>query len=190
VLGISGGGGYAAVCAAKIPERLGKVVIAAGAWRMDWPEAVENLGFPYNLMWRSAKHVPILLSFALNMLKMLIRLPKGDYEQVLAQQKETLPASKIFLWAVGEAVKQGSKGPLWDMRLYVREWDFDPAEIHIPLVLFHAERDKNIPLALVQRVANSIPRAQLIIYPEDAHDVSAYINHFDEFAKALMPDEQ
>jgi len=188
VLGVSGGGGYAAVCAAKIPERLCKVVIAAGAWRMDWPEAVENLGFPYNLMWLSAKHAPILLSFMLNMLNILIRPPKGDYEQVWAQQEETLPASKIFLWAVGEAVKQGSKGPLWDMRLYVREWDFDPAEIRIPLVLFHAERDKNIPLALVQRVANSIPRAQLITYPEDAHDVSAYINHFDEFAKALMPD--
>jgi pimeloyl-ACP methyl ester carboxylesterase len=186
VLGVSGGGGYAAVCAAKIPEKLCKVVIASGAWRMDWPEAVKNATFPYNLLWRSAKHAPILLSFILNMLNMLLRPPKGDYEQVLAQQKETLPASKIFLWVVGEAVTQGSKGPLWDMRLYVREWDFDPAEIHIPLVLFHAERDKNIPLALVQRVANSLPRAQLLIYPGGDHFLTP-INHFDEIAQALMP---
>jgi len=189
VLGVSGGGGYAAVCAAKIPERLHKVVIASGAWRMDWPEAVENLGFPYSLMWRSAKHAPILLSFILSMLKVMLRPPKGDCGQVLAQQTKTLPSSKIFLWAVGEAVKQGSKGTLWDMRLHVREWDFDLAEIQVPLTLYHGEQDRNIPLALVQRVVSSLPRAQLLTYPEDDH-VSTLSNHFDEIAKALMPDEQ
>ena len=35
------------------------------------------------------------------------------------------------------------------MRQFVREWDFDPAEMQIPLTLFHGEQDRNIPLALV-----------------------------------------
>src|SRR4026207_954348 len=43
VLGNSGGGGYAAVCAAKIPERLHTVVIVSGGWQMNWPEALDNL---------------------------------------------------------------------------------------------------------------------------------------------------
>jgi hypothetical protein len=54
--------------------------------------------------------------------------------------------------------------------------------------LYHREQDRNTPLALVQRVANSLPHAQLQTYPEDDH-VSLY-RHFDEIAKALMPDEQ
>ena len=61
VLGTSGGCGYAAVCAAKIPDRLRSVVIVSRAWRMDWPEALENLTFPFNLTWILASKTPFLL---------------------------------------------------------------------------------------------------------------------------------
>jgi len=188
VFGISGGGPYAAVCAARIPDKLNKVVIASGAWRMDWPEAAKNLGFPYNLLWRSAKHAPVLLSCLFKLLRPMIRSPKNDDERALAQHDKAVPLSEVFPQVVSEAMRQGSKGLVWDARMYVREWDFDLAEIQMPLNLFHGEQDKNVPLALVQRVANSLPSAQLQTYPEDDH--VSLSRHFDEMAKALMPDEQ
>lgn len=43
VLGNSGGAPYAAVCAAKIPERVDHVVIVSGGWQMRWPEARQHL---------------------------------------------------------------------------------------------------------------------------------------------------
>lgn len=198
VLGVSGGGGYAAVCAAKIPEKLCKAVIASGSWRID-SKAVKTIGFPMNLMWRVTIHAPFLLPFVLKtMTKMMSQPPKGGFEQASAQPNEILPAADHAVMAqpgriainqriLNEVMRQGTKGPAWDYRLCVREWDFDPAEIQIPLTLFHGEQDKNYPLALAQRVANILPRAQLVTYPEDAH-ISTYINHFDEIAKALMPD--
>jgi len=55
VLGNSGGCGYAAACAARIPERLHAVVIVSGAWRMDWPEAMNNLSAHLKLLWNLAR---------------------------------------------------------------------------------------------------------------------------------------
>ena len=197
VLGISGGGGYAAVCAAKIPEKLSKVVIASGAWRID-SKAIKSIGFPMNSMWQVAIHVPFFLPFVLNgMTKMMSQPPKNGSEQVSVPPNNILPAADHavmtqpgrianFQQSLSEALKQGSKGSAWDMRLYVREWDFDPTEIQIPLTLFHGEQDRNVPVGLVRRTVKRLPRAELITCPEDGH-ISTYVNHFDEIAKALIP---
>lgn len=197
VLGISGGGGYAAVCAAKIPEKLSKVVIASGAWRID-SEAIRTIGFPLNMMWQVTAHTPILLPFVIKYLsKLMSQPPKGGFDQD-STPNNIMPAVdnavmvqpgriEINQLILSETLKQGTKGPAWDMRLYVREWDFDPAETQIPLTLFHGEQDRNFPLILVQRVAKNLPHTQLVTCPEDGH-LSTQVNHFDEIAKALMPD--
>ena len=198
VLGVSGGGGYAAVCAAKIPEKLSKVVIASGAWRID-SKALRSIGFPMNLQWQLAKHAPILLPLMLRiMIKMMSQPPKRNFEQVSAPPNKILPAADHEVMAqpgriatnqkvLSEVMRQGSKGPVWDMCLYVREWGFDPAETKIPVTLFHGEEDRNYPLSLVERVVSKLSDAELITYPEDGH-ISTYVNHFDVIAKALMPD--
>lgn len=198
VLAVSGGGGYAAVCAAKIPEKLSNVVIVSGSWRID-SEAVKTIGFPLNLMWQVSTHAPILLPFVLNKLKkMMTQPPKGGSEKASKQANNVMPAVDnavmaqpgriaIFQRILSETLKQGCKGPAWDMRLHVREWDFDPAEIRIPVKLFHGGQDRNYPLALVERVANSLPCAELVTYPEDGH-ISTCANHLDEIAGALLPD--
>src|SRR5204862_5883631 len=61
VLGFSGGGGYAAVCAAKIPDRLSAVVIVSGGWQMNLPEATDNLPLLNRLIWVFASKAPFLL---------------------------------------------------------------------------------------------------------------------------------
>jgi len=198
VLGISGGSGYAAVCAAKIPEKLSKVVIASGPWRID-SEAVSSIGFPMNLMWQAAIHAPIFLPFFLRtMTKLMSEPPKDGSKQDSAPPNNIMPAADYAIMAqpgrlainqkvLSESLKQGTKGLVWDMRMYVREWDFEPLEVRIPLTLFHGCLDKNFPLTLVKRVANSLPQAQLISYPDDGH-ISTYVNHFDEIAGELIPE--
>lgn len=195
VLGISGGGGYAAACAAKIPERLDAVVIASGAWRMDWPEAKDNLHFPNSLIWSLARNAPFMLRA---MLKMMRVPPDARREQILAQQKKSLPAPDYavlelpgrldaYLHMLNEAMHQGVRGPDWDMRLYVHEWDFDPNEIQVPLTLFHGRQDMNVPLAVVQRAIRMLPSAQLVTYENEGH-LSTFSNHLDEIARALVCD--
>jgi len=197
VLGVSGGGGYAAVCAAKIPEKLNKVVIASGAWQID-SKTLRNIGFPMNLQWQLAKYVPILLPIMLRMMiKMMSQPPKGGFDQDSMPPNKIMPAADhaamvqpdriaVLQQTLSEVLKQGNKGPVWDMCLIVREWDFNQAEIQIPLTLFHGEQDRNFPVGVVQQIVKRLPRAEFITYPEDGH-ISTYVNHFDEIAKALIP---
>ena len=198
VLGISGGGGYAAVCTAKIPERLSKVVIASGAWQVD-AEVIKAIGYPLNMMWQVTTYAPFLFPLVIKMLsRIMSQPPKGGFDQESTLPNNTLPAVDHAVIAqpgrvvinrriLGEVMKQGTKGPAWDYRTCVRKWDFGPTEIQIPLTLFHGELDGNFPLSFVQRIAKRLPHAELIIYPDDAH-ISTYANHFDEIAQALLPD--
>jgi len=195
VLGSSGGCGYVAACAAMIPKRLHAAVAVSGAWRMDWPEAVDNLPVPLKLFWTLARRAPLLLSAMLRMMQASFR---GDRERIMAQQKRGLPPAdyavmvqpgrlEAFIGTFNEALAQGVKGPIWDMRLYVHEWDFDPGTITLPLHLFHGEQDLQVPVALARRMTRSLPTARLVTYPDDGH-LSTFVNHFGEIAAALRGD--
>lgn len=193
ILGNSGGGGYAAVCAARIPERLHSVVIVSGGWRMNQPEAMKNLPVRNRLVFIMADKAPFLLKPILNM---MAAPSQGEREQQLAQLKPTLHPSDYAIFqqpgklealnqAIREAMRQGTKGAEWDLRLYVRDWDFRLDEIRVPVKLFHGEQDRNAPIALVRKMTTQLPTAQLITYQNEAH-LSTFNNHLDEIGQALV----
>lgn len=193
VLGNSGGGPYVAVCAARIPERLSSAVIVSGGWRMDWPEAKNNMPFINRLVMILAGKAPLLLRL---LLKAMGATSGGDREKELAQLKKRVPAAdyeafaeagrlEAFGQVMRECLRQGTKGAAWDMRLYVREFGFQLSEIKIPVQWFHGEQDENSPIALVRRAVAEMPSAQLVTYKTEAH-LSTLCNHQDEIAQALL----
>ena len=193
ILGNSGGGGYAAACAARIPERLHNVVIVSGGWRMNQPEAMKNLPVRNRLVFLLADKAPFLLKPILNM---MAAPSQGKPEQQLEQLKPTLHPADYAIFqqpgklealnqAIREAMRQGAKGAEWDLRLYVRDWDFRLDEIRMPLKLFHGEQDMNVPIALVRKMTAQLPTAQLITFENEAH-LSTFNNHLDEIAQALV----
>jgi len=193
VMGFSGGAGYAAVCAARIPERLKNVVIVSGGWRMDWPEARNNLRGSYRLVQFFARRAPFLLQV---MLKAMAASSGGDSAKELPRMKKIFPPPDYEALAqpgrvealgqgIREAMRQGTKGPAWDMRLYVREFGFRAEDVRMPLTLYHGRQDVNVPFALAQRVASELPNARLISYEDEAH-LSTLCNHVDEIAETLF----
>jgi len=200
ILAISGGGPYAAACAANIPQRISKVVLVSGSWQID-KEAIKAIGSPMNLMWQVALHMPFLLKSVVKiMVKLMSQGPKDDYDENSPPTNDIMPAvdqaamasperMTIYQKTLMESVKQGVKGAAWDIRMNVRKWDFDPDEIQIPILLFHGGLDRNMPLAQVQQTANQLHNTRLITYPHDGH-ISTFANHSDEIVKALIPDQQ
>jgi pimeloyl-ACP methyl ester carboxylesterase len=193
VLGNSGGGPYAAVCAARIPERLSAAVIVSGGWRMDWPEAKNNMPFINRIVMMLAGKAPFLLRL---LLKMMSVSSQGESEKELARLKKRVPPADYAAFEqpgrvealhrmMRECMRQGTKGAAWDMRLYMREFDFQLNEIKMDLKLFHGEQDVNVPIALARRVVAGLPSAQLVTYEREAH-LSTLCNHFDEFARVLV----
>lgn len=192
VMGNSGGGPYAAVCAAKIPERLRAAIIVSGGWRMDWPEAKDNLPLVNRLALALATKAPFLYRA---LLKGMVAASGGDREKELAQLKKRGPPADYAAFAqpgrvealgrmMRECLHQGARGAAWDMKLYMREFDFRLDEIRMPLKLFHGKQDANAPLAMVRRAIGELPGAQLVTYENEAH-LSTLCNHINEIAEAL-----
>ncbi len=194
VLGNSGGAGYVAVCAARIPERLHAAVVVSGGWQMHWPEAQDHLPFVNKIALFLARRAPLLLRALLGTMG---GVSEGRREKELAQLKQRMPAAdyatfaepgrlEAFARSMREAMRQGTKGAAWDMGLYMRDFDFRLDEIRMPLTLFHGEQDANAPIAMVRRVMTLLPSARLVTYENEAH-LSTLVNHLDEIAGALAP---
>ena len=192
LLGNSGGGAYVAACAACIPERVITAAIVSGAWRMDSPEVTANLPFVNRIFWIFARRFPpglrLLLSTmrkpgkasrAAELEKMRPHLPDVDY--AVMSEPGRLESMQL---AIREGLRSGTAGATWDVRMYVRPFDFNLADIHIPLHLFHGVQDRNVPIALVRSVVRSLHTATLTEFPGDAH-LSTLCCHFAEIASVL-----
>ncbi|NEQ45013.1 MAG: alpha/beta hydrolase [Leptolyngbya sp. SIOISBB] len=192
VLGISAGGGYAAVCAAKIPERLRAAVIASGAWQMDTRDKLPKAN---RLRWILMQQFPWLHRGSL---KVMQRSLNNSPEKLLASFKPHLPPAdyavlaslgrmEVYRQIATEALRSGTRGAAWDTQLCLRKWDFSLDEIQMPLTLFYGEQDQNVPLDVAKRVAASLPQARLMLLPNEGH-ISVAINQIEAIAKVLVGD--
>jgi pimeloyl-ACP methyl ester carboxylesterase len=192
VMGNSGGAGYAAACAAKIPERVHAAAVCSGGWPMHWPEARQGLALPNRVFLILSRHAPFLLP---RMLKMMAGSPTDTQEQILAQFKKHMPAVDYtaiakpgravdLMRTTREAMARGTQGAVWDMRLHVRRWDFELEEVHMPIALFHGAQDRCAPIALAHKAKGLMRSARLVTYADESH-LSTPCNHLPEIARAL-----
>ena len=187
VMGVSGGGGYAAACACLLPERLTAAMIICGVGWMDSPEARASLPFMGRLVYWLARRSVRLTSLLLNLTR-----PRGlaDVEKIRQQMKRSLPLEEAavlekpgrleaFIASGAESMRQGVRGIAWDTHICACPWDFRLEEISLPVRLLHGEADRNVPVAVARKVAASIPGCQATFYPGEGH-FSTAANHLDE----------
>jgi pimeloyl-ACP methyl ester carboxylesterase len=189
VMGVSSGGGYVYACAAKIPDRLLAAVAVSGAWDTD---SLQDLPMFTRWTYNISKIFPL---FYRGMLKLLLRSYQGSSEKLLASFKKQLSAVDYAVfespqrlqaahdWTI-EAMCQGTKGITWDTLLYVHPWDFNVAEIQIPITFFHGEQDRSISIAMARKAVGRLPTAKIFAYPNEGH-LSVLINQFEAIAQAL-----
>ena len=192
VLANSGGAPYAAVCAAMIPQRLARVVIVSGGWRMDLPEARAGMPLPNRIFLGLVRYTPPLARL---MLWAMARSAGGDPAKELAKLKGRVPDVDLaafsapgriaaFHASMKECVKFGTRGAAADLSLYMRDFGFDPRDVELPIILFHGEKDVNATMPLAKRMLRELPGAQLVACPDDAH-LSTLCNHLEKVAAAL-----
>jgi pimeloyl-ACP methyl ester carboxylesterase len=192
VLGSSGGAAYAAACGALIPDRVRVVGVLGGVAPLDAPGVTRSLSGPLRLMFRLARSAPAVL-------RVLFRLNLRGMRRGGAHARERLAqwapeADRILLLRPGiaegfmacfeEACRQGVDGPVADMGLVARPWGFDLSSIGVPVLLWHGEHDRNVPVASGRYLAGAVPHCQATFYPNEAH-LSVPLNHQDEIFGAL-----
>ena len=83
-----------------------------------------------------------------------------------------------------EACRQDVRGPATDVSLIARPWGFDLAAVQVPVLLWHGEQDRNVPVASGRYLASAFPNCRATFYAEDAH-LSVPLNHQADILGAL-----
>ncbi len=178
VIGVSGGGPHAAVCAHALPERLLGAVIVGGIGPIDAPEALEGMMPMNRLASRLGRSSPALLwlpmalmglaqrAFPERMLEMFSRqLPPAD-QKILRERPEVVEA---FLREVRSPSRTSARAAAQDFGLFTGPWGFRLEDIRMPVHLWQGGADRNVPASHARLQADRIPDSKLHECPGEGH---------------------
>jgi pimeloyl-ACP methyl ester carboxylesterase len=177
VLGVSGGGPYAAACAGKIGRRVTTAGIVSSLSPVDEPGLTDGMLWMNRMGMAAARWAPWLTRPVLGLIARRLRRPR---RRALSHMISALPEvdrealdRPEFLGLVvatfREAFRNGTRGVALDGILYTRPWGFRPEAISVPVHLWHGELDRNVPVAMGRRLAAAIPGCRAAFLPGEGH---------------------
>ncbi len=193
VVGVSGGGPYAAACAHALPQRLESVGIVCGLGPPDEPGATRGMAILNRALFFLARKTPRVGGLVFDQLAGFLRrnpalivsprltdgLPEVDRETL-----RNSVARDALTGSMAEAFRQGPAGARHDGLLYAQPWGFELEAITTEVKLWHGELDVNVPVAMGRTVARRIPRCRAEFRPLEGH-MSLPFNHAGEILLEL-----
>jgi pimeloyl-ACP methyl ester carboxylesterase len=68
-----------------------------------------------------------------------------------------------------EAFRAGSRGIAWEGALLARPWGFSIDAIRCPVLLWHGEADREVPVAMARQSAARLPTVRTWFLLEEGH---------------------
>jgi pimeloyl-ACP methyl ester carboxylesterase len=177
VVGISGGGPHAAVCAALLGERVSGAAIVSGVG----PQADRELdasmtGFNRGLA-ALAVRAPAALTPLFSVQDFVARRwPEwaiGEAKKRMAERDAALldrpDVRAAFMEDARRASATTASAAAQDLALFARDWGFRIEDISVPVHVWHGDADKNVPFAHGDFMARRIPGAQFHPCPGEGH---------------------
>lgn len=185
VVGLSGGGPHAQACAARIPERLTSAVIVSGAGSPD--AALDGRGkigrffvkfglwLAPLLGWLSAMWVAFWAPHTRQWM-----MPRS-IDRIVTKRRNVREA---FTEEVREALRPGGRAMAQDLALFARPWEFTPAAVGVvPVLLWHGDADKVVPVRIGRYFAREIPRCRATFIAGGGHLM--LVDHAGEIMEAV-----
>jgi pimeloyl-ACP methyl ester carboxylesterase len=113
--------------------------------------------------------------------QMLSRLPQSDI-RLLEERPEILD---IFAADAQEAHASGIEGDAYEWSLYTRDWGFALSDLTAHVELWYGRYDVQVPLAMGEYFARTLPSSTLHIVDDGAH-FSTINNHIGEILTTLV----
>jgi pimeloyl-ACP methyl ester carboxylesterase len=192
VLGVSGGGPYAAACAAFLPDEVEAAGLVCSlappddivSYRRMWP-LVRLLFF----LARSAPGATRIAVRPLGMvvsaipeaaLSLLAALAPAPDDRILADRRIRAVISE----SLHEALAQSTDGAVHDLMLYLRPWGMALESIRTPVLLWHGEMDVTVPVEMGRYMARTIPGCRACFHPGEGH-ISLAVSRMREILRAM-----
>ncbi len=177
VLGYSCGAPYAWACAVRLPARVANVVLVSGMVDITHPDLAALPPRPNLQVLSLAAQRPWLSRLVYRIMGTTAKLLPGP---MVRQASASMPAAdrdtirdpdvaRAFLAMLAETFAQGPAGAQVDSALVASAWGFDPADVRVPVRMWHGDADENVPIAMAQYLADRIPGAQLTVLPGEGH---------------------
>jgi pimeloyl-ACP methyl ester carboxylesterase len=169
VAGISGGGPYAAACAALLPSRVTATALINPVGPLCPPEAPEKIGTARYVVFRLLPRINIAMKgiFWLDRL-LFLNAPDSVYgllkRRACAADKRILRRPEIrrnFLDSVSEGLRPGIRGIMQEMRIFCKPWNLPFDAVKAPVLLWQGTHDQNVPVAASLHLASLIPGCEL-----------------------------
>jgi pimeloyl-ACP methyl ester carboxylesterase len=175
VLGVSGGGPFAAACAARMPGRVRSLTLVSPLGLPGWP--TRGMAAGERLSLEIARHAPAFGGWFLGRLCALERRSPGLFLRLATSQmpdidRRTLQQPGVrdpFLANYAEAFRRGTWGVAQDLRVLTRPWGFELGSIAVPTSIHHGDADTTVPPQHARLYAKAIPGAQLRLHPGQGH---------------------
>lgn len=188
LIGVSGGGPFAAACAAQLPARVSRLTLVSALGAPGWPTGGMATGERLSL--EAARRVPGFGGWFLGRLAVLaraspalfLRLATSELPGIDRRALEQPAIRDPFLANYLEAFRRGSQGVGQDLRVLTQPWGFELGSIRAPVLVCHGDADLTVPVQHARRFAAAIPGAQLQIYPGHGH-----FSIFDAVRDMLTP---
>jgi pimeloyl-ACP methyl ester carboxylesterase len=194
VMGVSGGGPYAAACARFIPERLRAVALVAGVGPFGVAGVTEGMSLQNRILFGVARFWPGLVG---TLMVPMMRRGLRDPDAMIKQMSGSMPevdrralehpgVAEAFVASLAEALRQGARTVSQEAGLYGSNWGFELSSIEMEVQLFQGEVDTNVPPAMGRYQAAQIPKCQAHFYPDEGH-MSLALGRSQEILASLAP---
>jgi pimeloyl-ACP methyl ester carboxylesterase len=179
VVGRSGGGPHALAVAALLPKHTTRAAVLVGlapfdAEGLDWFDGMTGANVRE---YTAASQSEEALSLRLAPQAASIRAdPKRLFAHLDPDMPETdrqvvmnLAIRTMLTDNYAEALRESPAGWIDDAVALCTPWGFDPADIHVPVLLWHGEKDVFVPVSHTRWLADRIPGARSVVHPGASH---------------------
>jgi pimeloyl-ACP methyl ester carboxylesterase len=194
ILGVSGGGPYAALCASVLADRLSAVILISSVAPADAPEATSGMVALNRFLLSFARKAPRLAQYSG---RFFLKVFWGKGHQVIPVQIEARlpPADRQALASTDlrdaliassrEAFRGGVRAAAADGLLYGLPWGFRLEDIRLPIHLWHGEKDNVVPVTMGRYLAKTIPHCRATFCANDGHFSLAFAR-LEEILKTAL----
>jgi pimeloyl-ACP methyl ester carboxylesterase len=169
VAGISGGGPYAAACAALLPERVSALGIVSPVGPMAGDEKPDAVGKGHFFAFRVSPRIPPLLAAAFAVGRSaFLHAPNLIYGFILGRASPSdwkilsrADVRRNLLAGVAEGCRPGIGAAMQDMRIFSRPWNIPMGDITAPAFLWQGLSDRNVSVAAALRLGELVPHCHV-----------------------------
>ncbi|MFW6153566.1 MAG: alpha/beta fold hydrolase, partial [Halobacteriota archaeon] len=187
VLGVSGGGPYAAACAHDLSSRLTAVAMVSS---LGPPDAPRTRGIVV-IAWL-ARWLPWIAGLPIKRTLERARTDPDAAVEARARGKAEPEAAmhrgdagRRLTAQTAEAGRQGHHHAVVEIAIRGRPWGFDLGDIAVPVGIWHGGLDRTIPVGSAEYLAATIPDARLTVHDDVGH-LSLPIHHAEEILGFLQ----